>query len=596
MIRAVQPQVGSGWKVLIVDHTSMRIISAACRMYDVMEENITVVENIAIARQPFANMEAIYFLSPTPESVDALINDFKKKDRPMYSAVHLFFTTKLPEAEFQKISAANVASRIRTLKEFNMDFIAYERLSFHLDMNDAMVGFFGGNDAQRYKEIASSKLVTLMAVLNEYPIIRFAQSQRVSSAIADSVKQKLDTLARSATGWSPNEDRAILLILDRTTDPITPLLHEFTYQAMVYDLLNVQNDKYTYNYTTNTGASQNKDVILGETDVLWPVLRHMHIAETIEYVIETFNDFLSTNKATKLAGGKHIENLKDMSEAMRAMPQYTEMLSKYSLHISMGNAAMEAFNRMGLERIAHIEQDMATGEDADHKPVKNVISKLPTILSDPTVSREDKIRLLIIYIISQEGIKDQDRKRLMELAKVSVQDQAAIANISALGVTLNKGAKGKSKKESKKKKKKKDAGDDVPFELSRYVPTLAGILEDLVKDNLSSADFPFVRGEPGVSSSGRSAAPPSKAERISLKGAGSKQPRWADKGKKKEEGKPTFQGPRVIVFIAGGMTHAEMRTAYEVSNANQRAIFVGSTHIITPKAFLDDLSRIRPPP
>lgn len=28
---------------------------------------------------------------------------------------------------------------------------------------------------------------------------------------------------------------------------------------------------------------------------------------------------------------------------------------------------------------------------------------------------------------------------------------------------------------------------------------------------------------------------------MSLKGAGSKQPRWADKGKKKDEGKPTFQ-------------------------------------------------------
>jgi len=572
----------------------MRILSAACRMYDVMEENITVVENIMIPRQPMANMEALYFLSPRSESIDALVNDFKKKDKPMYAAVHLFFTSKLPDSEFQKISSSNVRDKVKTLKEFNMDFIAYERQSFHLDMQDGMTGFFGGADAQRYKELVATKLVTLMAVLNEYPIIRFAQSQRVASAIANTVQQRIDALARSATGWAPNDDRAILLILDRTTDPITPLLHEFTYQAMVYDLLGVENDKYTYNYTTNTGATSSKDVILGETDVLWPTLRHMHIADTIEFVIESFNEFLKNNKATKLAGGKQIDNLKDMSDAMRAMPQYNEMLSKYSLHISMGNAAMDVFNRMGLERIAHIEQDMATGEDADHKAVKNVISRLPTILSDASVSREDKIRLLIIYIISQEGIKDQDRKRLMELAKISVTDQATIANISALGVTLNKGAKGKSKKKDSKKKKR-NAGDDVPFELSRYVPALAGILEDLVRDNLSSADFPFVREDPGVSSSSKNTTPSKTTERVSLKGAGGKQPRWADKGKKKEEGKPTFQGPRVIVFIAGGMTYAEMRTAYEVSQANQRVVFIGSTHVITPKAFLEDLARLRPP-
>lgn len=335
-----------------------------------------------------------------------------------------------------------------------MEFIAYESQAFHLDMSNAMVGFFGGDEAQVYKEIVATKLVTLMAVLNEYPIIRFAQNQRVAAAVASAVQQRLDTLARSATGWSPNDERATLLILDRTLDPLTPLLHEFTYQAMVYDLLQVDNDKYVYNFATNAGASQKKEVILGETDVLWPLLRHMHIADAIEWVIESFNEFLTNNKATKLAGGKQVDSLKDMSEAMRAMPQYTEMLSKYSLHIHMANTAMEAFNHMGLERIASIEQDMATGEDADHKAVKNVISRLPTILSDPAVSREDKIRLLIIYIISQEGIKDQDRKRLMELAKMSIQDQAVIANISALGVTLNKGAKGKSKSKKDTKKKK----------------------------------------------------------------------------------------------------------------------------------------------
>ncbi len=126
-------------------------------------------------------------------------------------------------------------------------------------------------------------------------------------------------------------------------DPISPLLHEFTYQAMVYDLLDVENDKYSYNFTANAGGPQKKDVILGETDVLWPVLRHMHIADTIGWVIDSFNDFLKNNKATKLAGGKEVGNLKDMSEAMRAMPQYTEMLNKYSLHINMANTAMEVY-------------------------------------------------------------------------------------------------------------------------------------------------------------------------------------------------------------------------------------------------------------
>lgn len=44
----------------------------------------------------------------------------------------------------------------------------------------------------------------------------------------------------------------------------------------------------------------------------------------------------------------------------------------------------------------------------------------------------------MLYIISQEGIKDSDRKRLIDLAKLSNTDAACISNLKYLGVTLSK--------------------------------------------------------------------------------------------------------------------------------------------------------------
>lgn len=68
-------------------------------------------------------------------------------------------------------------------------------------------------------------------------------------------------------------------------------------------------------YTNNAGEEHEKEVLIGETDQLWPIVRHWyvnlssrvlgptsrrHIADTIKYVIENFNEFVRTNKAVEM--------------------------------------------------------------------------------------------------------------------------------------------------------------------------------------------------------------------------------------------------------------------------------------------------------
>ena len=84
--------VHPGWKVLIVDEPGMKVISAAVGMYDIMEQQVSIVESLEKKRAPFKDMAAIYILAPTHDSVRRLLDDFADKSKVLYGrAIFLYF-------------------------------------------------------------------------------------------------------------------------------------------------------------------------------------------------------------------------------------------------------------------------------------------------------------------------------------------------------------------------------------------------------------------------------------------------------------------------------------------------------------------------
>ena len=59
-------------------------------MTDIMQERITLIEDLSKKRQPITNMEAIYFITPTDESIARLLDDFRDPAKPQYKGDGLF--------------------------------------------------------------------------------------------------------------------------------------------------------------------------------------------------------------------------------------------------------------------------------------------------------------------------------------------------------------------------------------------------------------------------------------------------------------------------------------------------------------------------
>lgn len=89
----------------------------------------------------------------------------------------------------------------------------------------------------------------------------------------------------------------MLLILDRKNDPVTPLLTQWTYEAMVHELLGLNDQKITHKDDKVLSKTFKKDdIIIDSGDVFWNKHRFDNIVELEEAIKNELNDYKQKHK------------------------------------------------------------------------------------------------------------------------------------------------------------------------------------------------------------------------------------------------------------------------------------------------------------
>ena len=151
------------------------------------------------------------------------------------------------------------------------------------------------------------KIVSVCVSLGEYPTIRYYRPQNptheasvLCSHLAGFVQRELDQYAKYHQDFPPPSPRprGALIITDRSMDLFAPIVHEFTYQAMVHDILTiVEAEKVVYRQPPgrdNAGTST-KEIEISEKDDLWVKNRHLHMKELLGKLGNEFREFKAKN-------------------------------------------------------------------------------------------------------------------------------------------------------------------------------------------------------------------------------------------------------------------------------------------------------------
>ena len=191
---------------------------------------------------------------------------------------------------FNDIKGHRITKYIKTFTEVNIAFLPYESQVYLLDAAKTFRDIYAESSQNRQDRLEryADQLATLCSILGEYPSIRPENESQNAIDLAHFLQAKLNGFKASDVseksdlfrikvsnvipfqadnpklGEGPFKDQTQLIIVDRGYDPVAPIIHELTYQAMVNDLLEMDGDVIRYTTTNDQGQEQLKEVILGK--------------------------------------------------------------------------------------------------------------------------------------------------------------------------------------------------------------------------------------------------------------------------------------------------------------------------------------------
>jgi len=388
--------------MLVADDRGIQVLSAACRMSDLVGNGVFLVEELG-QQPPTLNAlppsdqgrRLVYLFKPTSNAVNTLIASLehvtKASDRgsgehddsetPKVSSktiIEVFATSRVDETYLDRVRAASqLVERLAQFTELNIDFCAFEQRLFHLGRYPA--------DLQpvRPQTIAES-LLTLCSVLQERPRIRFARDSFTGApaAVAEELVRILDEYGplilptRAGSAPRAGASRTVLLIVDRDCDLLTPLLHDDTYQTVL---------KQEFPSLLEADSGAGSQLVLDEyADDVWSLVRYRPVEQVGR---------LRTAKRGALATSTSDSNVLLPSDADAA---------SLERHQRLARRAQDLWENAQIARIAALERDMlnaqrVVGTDAETR----VRGQLRQLLDEDNIRLVDKARLIVLFALTQ---------------------------------------------------------------------------------------------------------------------------------------------------------------------------------------------------
>eukprot|EP01114_Cavostelium_apophysatum_P002585 TRINITY_DN12296_c0_g1_i1.p1 TRINITY_DN12296_c0_g1~~TRINITY_DN12296_c0_g1_i1.p1 ORF type:complete len:628 (+),score=163.71 TRINITY_DN12296_c0_g1_i1:113-1996(+) len=419
------------WKVLIYDVFCRDIISPLLRVGDLRKHGITLHMLLHSDRQPIPDVPALYFVLPTKDNIKRICEDCKNR---LYDSFHLNFASSVPRPLLEELANATLESDsvhlISKVFDQYLNFVSLEKDLVTFNQKYSYVAFndpaISDTQAELNIESTVEGLFSMCATMGVVPIIRCPRNG-APEAVASQLDTKLhehlvnmgNLFSDTTSGYS---QRPVLIILDRNTDLSVMLHHTWTYEALVHDLLGMTLNRVQLEVQeaddSGNKPKEVKSYDLDSTDAFWSQnsgTAFPNIAVAVNTYLKEYQG--AVDEFNKMSGGVDIDQYdesqllgktKDLGSFVSAIPALREKKRIIDVHTNIATAILNHIKTRELDTYFSLEESMMIRSLTDKKEIL-------ALLSDPKRgTAEDKLRLFLIYIMSNEHISQTDMEQFEE--------------------------------------------------------------------------------------------------------------------------------------------------------------------------------------
>ncbi|KAH8879394.1 GIDA-domain-containing protein [Thozetella sp. PMI_491] len=539
-------------KILLLDKDTVPIVSTASTQSSLLNHEVYLIDRLDNAnREKMRHLRCLCFVRPHPDSIQLLIDELRE---PKYGEYHLFFSNVVKKSALERLAESDDHEIVKVVQEHFADFVVVNPDLFSLGISPPMNRIWSANQDTWNTDAlqrTTEGIIAVLLALKKKPLIRYQKNSFLAKKLASEVRYIM-TQEDQLFDFRKVDTPPILLVLDRREDPVTPLLTQWTYQAMVHHLLGIDNGRVDLSDVPDIRPELKEIVLSQDQDPFFKKNMYMNFGDLGGNIKDYVEQYQSKTK-----NNANIESISDMKRFIEEYPEFRKLSGNVSKHVTLVSELSRRVGAENLLEVSELEQSLACNDNhaADLKTVQKLIQS-------PSVTMDNKVGLVALYALRYEKNPANQIPMLVDLLSAAggvparradmvaklltyhsslQQSQAAggIADIfESTGIFGGAGNRFKGLK-------------GVENVYTQHSPLLETTLQNMIKGKLRDQQYPFIEG-----------------------------------------GGTTKDKPQeIIVFIIGGATYEEAKTVASINASTPGVrVVLGGTTIHNGSTFLEEVN------